>query len=170
MIKEGDNKGVSPIIGTVLIVGITVVIAAFIWVVVNNLVISKTKSSSCFDAFDKVKINEGFSCYNVSSKEALVFIEVKDISLDALLVSIVSEGKSSTFKILNETSQINGVLSYPERNTQISLPKKNSGKTYIVNLTYFGLNNTDIISVAPIINGNQCEISDSLEDVSLCSI
>ncbi|GIU68669.1 MAG: hypothetical protein KatS3mg001_519 [Candidatus Pacearchaeota archaeon] len=168
MIKRDDKRGISPVVGAVLIVALTVFIAAMVWLVVNNLVQSKTKSSSCFETFDKVKINQEFTCYNFASNEARVSIEIKDIQLDAVLVSILSEGNSKSFKILNKSSTIQGVVSYPDRNQQVSLPAKNAGKTYIVNLTLFNLNNPDSISLAPIIGENQCDFSDSLEQIPPC--
>lgn len=164
-----EKRAISGIITAVVMIALVMAASSIVWVVVNNLVRERLdEASSCFGTYDKVTINEEYTCYNSTSQELLFSINVGDIELTELLVSISGEGESQGFK-LNEAGITNGYLSsYPDRNTTVFVPGKNSGKAYIFNTTAAGVSVASSIQVAPVVGGKQCETSDSLQFIDNC--
>ena len=50
------------------------------------------------------------------------------------------------------------------------MPEKNSAITYILNLTAVSFPKPDGIKIAPIANGEQCEVVDTLNEIDNCII
>ena len=168
MIKR--KKGLSEVVSAVLILALVVVMVGIVWAVVNNLVNDRlSESSSCFDTFGKVTINNRYTCYNSTSNEFQFSINVGDISLSEVLVGISASGTSVSFKLDNKGAVIPNLVTYPGRSTNITLPKKNAGLTYILNMGGAGFSGApDSIRIAPIIGNDQCEVSDALEQIDNC--
>lgn len=166
--KLKNREGVSTIIATMILILIVITVAGVVWVSVNNLIDKQVRSSeSCFGNFGKITLDKRYTCYNSSLNEFQFSINVGDINIDSLLVSISSRSGTKSFKILNNT--INNVKTYNEvYGGIIKVPEKNAGLTYVVNITGLGIGSPDSISIAPIINANQCEVSDSLSKIDNC--
>jgi hypothetical protein len=160
------KKGLSGIITMVILIALALAVVAIVWVVINNLVKEQvTSTESCFGIFGKVKINELYTCWENDSDEFQFSIEIGDVEVDELLISVASQGATKSFRMTNEEKTIEGIKNYPSGSTGIILPGKNSGLTYI----YTGLSaRPDSIEIAPVIKGTQCEISDSIHSIENC--
>jgi FlaG/FlaF family flagellin (archaellin) len=168
-----QNKlGLSTIVATLLLVLLTVVLAGIVWGVVAKMTKDNlNKSQSCFEIFNKVKLDERYTCYNVSSpnKELIISLAIKDIDVDEVTIGVSYNGETKSFKILKTLSQVPNVRYY-NGTINVALPSKNSGVAYAYDFgTAFGTTNfPDSIEVAPMINGNQCEISSSIQEIGSC--
>jgi len=166
-----NKKGLSEVVSIVLILALTVALVGIVWGVISNLIEEGvSEGNSCFDIFGKVTLNNDYTCYNSTSNEMLFGINVGDIVLDEVIVAIAANGTSLSFRISNQTSQVANLMNYPDRSTNIVLPAKGGGKTYILSLASAGLSGpASSIRVAPIVANNQCEITDSLEQIDDCA-
>ena len=171
-IFSGNRKGLSDVVTTVLMIALGVAMIAIVWVIVNGLVKSSLSSAgSCVDTFDKVKINSRYTCYNSSSKEFQFSIDIRDISVDEVVVGISAGGSSVSFRLNNGNSQINNLSTYPNHGINVSLPGKNAGLTYLFNMSGAGFSGKpDSIRLAPVMGTNQCEATSSLEEIDDCNL
>ncbi len=163
------KRGLSAIIATVLLIALTLVIVGIIWVVVNNLVQSKIKSTESCGVVSSVELNPLYTCYNQTSgaDELWFSINVGDVDkLQDILVSISGQGTSASFKI-NES--LANLTNYPDRAAATGIPGKNSGLTYIYTLPASFTQAPDSITIAPVINGEQCGVSSSINQFDSCS-
>ena len=165
-----NKRGVSDVVTTVLLIALTLVLVGVVWVVINNLVKSKLDDTgSCFETFDKLKINQRYTCYNSSSKEFQFSIDVGDIDLKEIVIKVSGEGTSASINLNSTLSQVQNLKSYPNRGANTVLPSKNSGLTYLFNMTAAGFSGEpDSMSIAPIIEGNQCDFADNIEEIDDC--
>jgi len=159
------NKGLSGIISTVIMIGLVLAAVTIVWGVVNTMITDQTEgASACFNNFNKVVINTYYTCYNSITDEVEVSIDVADVEVDEVIVSVYSDRSRATFNVPGTYANVknyNGV--YNELLTKIPA---NSGKTYVVsNMT----ESPDIIQLAPVISGKQCEISDKITSVIECA-
>lgn len=161
-----SKRGLSTVITTILLIMLVFVLISIIWTVVNNLVTkSLDKAGSCFANFEKVTLNNKYLCYNSSSGEMMFSINIKEIDVEGVLVSITMSGGSKSYTLINEEQNIFGLGPYPSGSGNVRLPEKNAGLTYIAS----GFSEKpDSIQIAPIINGNQCEVSDSSFEIDVC--
>jgi len=164
------NKAMSEVISGMLMIGLVIVLIATVWVVINNVVGKETKNiESCFGNFDKITINEAYTCYNSSSKETHFSINVGEVTLDELVISISSGGASKTMKLTSTDAGLTYLKTYPDTPGAV-MPENNSGKTYILNMTNASLTGSpDSIQIASVIGGQKCQTSDSLESIEECS-
>ena len=160
------KKGVSGVVVMVLLVALSIVVVAVVWGVVRNVVTTNLEDvESCFTAFDKVTINSMYTCYDFDagaegSGNFRFSINVGDIELEKIIVVISSEGETKNFELgIEENSDLKG---YMGKDTEV--PGKNSGKTYIVP----NMGQPDLIKVAPVVDGKQCDFSDSLSEIDVC--
>lgn len=164
-----NKKGVSTIIVTVILVALVMVIGAVVWTIVNNLIRGQTKGmESCFGVFDKVTINEIYTCYNDNADSVSFSLSLGDIDVEKVIVVISSVGETKSFEITNTEQTIANLANYGSigfGTDLIKLPSKNGGKTYITN--YF-TTSPDSIKIAPVIKGKQCEASDELTQIEDC--
>ncbi|MHA1988097.1 MAG: hypothetical protein ACW98D_15790 [Promethearchaeota archaeon] len=158
-----NHKAVSGVIVAVIMIALVMAATVIVWTVVNNLIKGKLGNvESCFGIFEKITINSRYTCYNDTSKEFQFSINIGDIDVDKVIVSISREGTTNSFEIPSATS---GLVNYPSGSGDVILPGKNSGLTYI----YSVAQSPDLIKIAPIINGKQCEVSDLLLEIDDCS-
>lgn len=172
-----NKKGISGIIVTVILIALTMAVTIIVWTVVNNLVSEKLKEAkSCFGIFEKVIINNKYTCYDYSSYEVQFSINIGEIDVDEVLVSISGEAGSKSFKISNEEKVIDRLRYYfGTYNSPVKLPGKEGGTTYVFNWTGAFSPGSEKkapnqIQIAPVINEKQCEVSDSLSEISNCGI
>jgi len=170
MRKKLNKKGVSPVIATLVLVGIVLVSISIVWVVIRGLITeSVDETEACFGNMDKISINNLYTCYNSSGNEMQFSINIGDINVDNVLVSISGEGKTKSFEIENSAGTITGVVNYPDRSSSIQLPDIDSGLTYIYDMSIGGFTTTpESISLAPTIKGKRCEVADSLYEIERC--
>lgn len=165
-----NKRGISGVITVVILIALVMTIAGIVWVVVNNLVKSELGSAeSCFGIFGDVNLNSRYTCYN-SSQELQFSISIGDIDVDEALIGISGQGTSVSFKLSSQAGLVDNVVTYPDRLANVSLPSKNSGLTYIFDMAGAGFSGgPDSIEIAPIINDNQCGVSDSLAEIDNCA-
>lgn len=169
--KTRNKKGVAPIVATMLLIVLVLVLVATIWVIVNNLVEDKLgESEACFGIFEKVNLNSRYTCYYSDSNKFQFSINIEDVDVDEILVGISAEGTSVNFKINKTGSEIANLVMYSTGDTNIILPSKNAGLTYVFNMTGAGFSEiADSITIAPIIKGTQCSASDSIYKIDRCT-
>jgi hypothetical protein len=161
------KKGMSEVVTTVLMIGLLLGLISIVWVVISNLVNKEIKNTeTCFGNFDKLTLNEAYTCYNATTKEFYFSLSLGDIVLDNIMIMIGGEGSTSSINLNSTSTGLTNVRNYPSNTSGVTAPISNSGKTYI----YSGLNSApDYIRVAPIIGGEKCQESDSLNVISSCS-
>jgi hypothetical protein len=157
----------------VMMIALVLAAIAIGWVVVNNMIKEEVEGSgSCFGIFDKVTISGGYTCYNATSNEVQFSISIGDITVPEILVAISSEGTTNSFK-LSSGAQESYLKNYGDATygEALQFPGKNSGRTYVFNMGDAGLSGIpDLIELAPIIDGKQCEVSDSLSEFDACEL
>jgi len=95
-------------------------------------------------------------------------IGIGDIEVESLLVSISVDGNSKSYTLTNAGSYISGLVNYPDGSSNITLPGKNAGKTYVAD--GFTGDEVDWIKIAPNIDGTQCDVADTITQVDNCNI
>lgn len=168
-VKIQNSKGLSVVIGTILLIALTLVVVTVVWGIVNNIVQEETEGvSACFGNFGKVTLNDRFTCYNSSGNELEFSIDVGEIEVDSISVAISVNGSSANFQI-DKGSTIQNLRMYNGSST-IFLPGENEGFTYIFDLGNAGFNGEpDSLRLAPVISEVQCEVSDTISDFASCS-
>ncbi|MEK6917844.1 MAG: hypothetical protein AABW51_02750 [Nanoarchaeota archaeon] len=171
LLRKMNKLGLSTIVATLLIVLLTVVLTGVVWSIVTKMTKdSLDQSRSCFNIFDKVKLDETYTCYNASTHELVISLEVKDVDVGEATFGVSSSGQTKSFKILNIPSTVPFVKNYTGANTVV-LPTQNSGVAYIYNYTGAGFASTsfpDRVQVAPKINGKQCDTSSTIQNIGSC--
>lgn len=167
--KFYNKKGLSEVVTAILMIALVMSLGVVIWSVSKNLVTEKlSKSSSCFGNFNQVTIGKQYSCVNFTSNETKVSLNVGDVDIEGILVSISGNSGAKSFTIKSGSSftyvkPYNGAYG-----ASLSLPGKNSGLTYVVSNINIGVSDANSVAIAPIISGNQCEASDSLNKMDNC--
>ncbi|MDD5012557.1 MAG: hypothetical protein PHQ66_02860 [Candidatus Nanoarchaeia archaeon] len=163
-----NKRGISTIVITVILISLSMAAVVIVWASVNAVIKNQIGSSeSCFGNYDKVQINKQYTCYNSSSDEIRFSLMVGDIEIDKIVVSVSSESAVKSYEITNTPENISTLTMYPSGDSNIVLPEKNSGLTY--RATGFD-SEADLIKIAPVIGGNQCEVADTLSQIEDCSL
>lgn len=166
------KKGLSTVIATVILILLVVVATTIVWGFVNNTIREKTEEvGTCFDVETSrgVAINDFYTCYDSSNNEVQFSITIADVEVEGLLVSILAGGATKTFTLTNEDQVISDLKPYQGNlNQPVKLPGKNAGLTYVAS-GFSGLQKIDWIKIAPIIDGKQCDTSDSTYEIVDCS-
>lgn len=166
----GNNKGLSAIVATVILILLVIVATTVVWTVVTNLVKDKTEGvTTCFDVSfeDKLSLNNDYTCYDFDNNETQFSLSIGDLQLQKVLVSISYGGTSKTFELTNTPQELEGLVSYPARNTTTALPGANSGLTYIATGIY---SQPDWIKISPYIEDKQCETVDTIYQPVDCAL
>jgi flagellin-like protein len=167
------KRGVSGVVTVVILIALVLAATVMVWAVVQNLVDDELSGAeSCFGNFGEITINNGYTCYNSSSKEFQFGVDIGNIAIKGLLVSISGEGKKKSFKILEAGLDEPYLKPYGTGKSYadiIYFPEENSGETYVVDMNHYGFDPSGI-AIAPIINDEQCEESDSLFQIDDCAL
>lgn len=161
-----NKKGMSEIIVTVIMIGLVLALGVIVWQVVNSLVKGKLQNTqSCFGNFGKINLNSQYTCYNTSAspKEFDFSVSLGDITVDKVIISISSQGTINSYTIPGNYTNVK--MYGGAYNAPLTLPSKNGGVTYV---TKDFATIPDSIKIAPIINGEQCDISDTLSMIEKC--
>ena len=188
-----NNIGMSTVLATVIILAITVAMGALVWGIISNLIGENLEESqSCFGVLDQVKLNNDYTCYNSTSKKVQFSVNVGDIDIDAILVSISFEGSSDSATLTGNYQTLSNIKYYPDEKcvgtatpclsittqqscqTQlgctwggVKMPNKNSGATYF----FEGITSSPTaVSIIPIINDNQCGSADTISRLDDCAV
>jgi hypothetical protein len=168
MIKKNNKKAISGIVAAVIMIALVMAIGGIVWAVVSNLVTEQLEEAgSCFDIFDKVSINNKYTCWNYSSNETLFSINVADAEIDKIVVSITGEGTTKSFELSADEGS-DELKYFPDGeygNPLAYAPGKNEGRTYI---TDFFKSNPDSIVVYPVVGKKQCDVADTLTSIDPC--
>ena len=166
-----DKKALSGIVTTIILVAMAIGLATIVWVVVDNIVKDKIEGAeACLNIFGEVNLNPRYTCYDGTENKLQFSISIGDLDVQKILVAISSDESSTRFELDDTTSPAN-VASYPDGVGDALIPGKNSGLTYIFDLSAAGfIEIPKTIDIAPIINGNTCEVSDSIEAFDSCDL
>ncbi|MCL5730238.1 MAG: type IV pilin [Candidatus Pacearchaeota archaeon] len=165
-----SKRGISAIIGTLLLIVLTIALVAVVWTVVNNMVSQKiTQSSACFGNFNSITLNNQYSCFNSSANKVQFSLNIGDVAVDGVLVSMTGPAGSESVTITNTPTIIPGLTYLGGSSGQdVQLPGKNAGKTYVYDWTGGGAANS--VQIAPIVKGQQCSSSDSISSLDDCNL
>lgn len=170
-----NKKALSTVVATVLIILLTVVATAIVWTFVKGIVNPEKLegTQSCFEVTsgEKVTINDFYTCYNQASNEVQFSINMKDIDVDAVVVSILIGGNSKSFTLTPNDTVIPNLRPYKgSSGSVVKLPGKNEGRTYVAEGFEADVGKVDWIKIAPIVNGKQCDASDQTYQVDYCGL
>jgi FlaG/FlaF family flagellin (archaellin) len=169
MNKKFKKKAMSEVVSSILMIVLVLVLIGVVWGVIRNLMDKElNKTEACFGNFDKISLDDSYTCYNITSTpdEFYFSINVGDINLDKILVSISIQGTTNSIELNSTSRTIANVRNYPTRTTSISAPLRNQGRTYIYATTII----PDSIKISPVINGEKCQESDSITNIGTCSV
>jgi hypothetical protein len=111
-------------------------------------------------------LNNEYTCYDSERNEIQISIDVEDIEIDKLLVSISNVEQSLGFEIY-EGAQYDYVKYLSGNyNEAIALPEQNGGLTYVAQIGW----EPGTMQIAPIINGKTCGVSDTINNIDSCSL
>lgn len=155
----------SGIITAVIMIALVMVAAVIVWGVVRNIIQGRLEGAeSCFGIYEKVTINSRYTCYDSVTDEFQFSMSVGDIDVEKILISISGSGATNSYE-LSDSDNVD-LESYPTAGEEVIMPGKNGGKTYLAS----GFTTKpDLIKIAPFIDGQLCEVSDSLSDIDDCS-
>ncbi|MCK4647832.1 hypothetical protein KAT24_02795 [Candidatus Pacearchaeota archaeon] len=164
-----NHKGLSGVITAIILIALVLAATVIVWGVVNNLIRKQMESSeACFGNYDKVTINGIYTCYDSIDDTFQFSLNIGDIEVDKVIVSVSSEGSTNSYTLTNDAQPIPGLANYSSTGFGtdfIKLPGKNAGRTYIAS----GFTEKpDLIKIAPIIGGQQCEVSDTISNIEVC--
>ncbi len=162
-----NKKGLSEVVTTVIMIALVLLASVLVWTIINNLIQGKIKDSeSCFGNAEKVTLEKKNICYDESliPNKVRFAISMGDVEVDEVLVSISTDAETKSFEIGKSNLTIEN-LTYLDGSSPVKLPNKNGGKTYLYQ--WAGFQPTSI-KIAPVIDGTQCEMSDSSSDIDSC--
>lgn len=182
--KFNNKKALSTVVATVIIILLTVAAIAIVWTFVRNMVNeNKNKVESCFEveSSEKVILNPLYTCYinqtvdggDAAFEEVQFSINIADVTLESLVVAIEFGGESRSIKLNNTPTSYANIKPYGTGTNwgeAVVLPGENSGKTYVVNFEGTSATKVDLIRIAPVINGEQCGVTDKISDVVNCNL
>jgi flagellin-like protein len=168
--KSNSKRGLSGVVATVILIAMTIVAVSILWVFIQGMFTEQLDSAkSCFDIFEKIKINSEYSCYDSSNNELRVLIELTNIKPDKLIISVSDDTGSKSFIIEDGITSENIKRFAGNYNEEINLPAEHSGINYVFKLDSVGITkNPRSVRIAPVIGGETCEIIDSNFNIVNC--
>jgi flagellin-like protein len=170
MVFYKNNKGLSGIVATVILILLVIVATTVVWTMVRGFIDKKTQGvQSCFDVSfsDKVSLNQDYTCFDFEKNETQFSINIGDIEVEKLIVSISYAGTSKSYILTKEVQTFDDLISYPSRESEIVIPNKNSGLTYIVT----GVTaQPEWVKISPYIGDKQCDVTDTIYELEDCSL
>ena len=161
-----NKLGMSTVVATVLIIALTVVTGAIVWSVVSNLVNKQlNEGEACFGVLDQVQLNNDFTCYNATSHRMQFSINVGDINITGILVSVSFAGTSKSVTLTRDSQTLSDVKNYPGGSDGVKMPGRNAGLTYF----FEGIDSYPAsVSIVPIVKKEQCGSSDTIHQIDDC--
>ncbi|MEK6913927.1 MAG: hypothetical protein AABW47_04645 [Nanoarchaeota archaeon] len=173
-IKKISKRGLSAIVITVILIAVSIAAIGLVWSFASNMINKQVKNSeACFGNFDKVVLNKQYTCYNEwGSEEPYTYtlqfsLGIGDVSVDKVIVGVSSPAEIKSYPITNTAGTVPGL-----EGNDLNLPDKNAGKTYTTADTtdHIFTSKIDSIQIIPVINGVQCSVSDSVEQIADCAM
>lgn len=159
------KKGVSQVVGAAVLIAITVAAVAVIWGVINTFVLDRLETAeSCNGILDKISLNNDYTCYNSTSNQTMVSISVKEIDITSLLLALTYHSNNELFELTNESKEIPRVSYYGSTLTEVSMPPKEGGRTYLIDTP----TRPRGVQISPKIKTTQCDIVDQIEIIPTC--
>lgn len=162
MVKK--KKAQSEIVGTVLLILITIVVGGLIAAFVVPFVRDKLpeQNQNCLDVVGKVRISSGYTCYNTTFKNQSVQIHIDDIRSSIKGFKVELGGPSSKAVNILEDDHA-GVYMYA--GASFSIPNNTEERTYLIPST----TTPTYISVHAVLkNGKLCDASDTINEIENC--
>lgn len=167
-----NKKALSAVIATLLLILLVVVAMTIVWTFVSKLVKDKTKGAeSCFDVStsEKVTINDYYTCYDSENGEVQFSINLGDVEINGLVVSISTGDSSKIFILTNDEEIITDLRPYTGSiGDPVKLPEANGGLTYTAS-GFSGAERIEWIKIAPIVEDKQCDATDTTYEIDDCS-
>lgn len=173
--SKKNKRGLSEVISTLLIIILTIVALAGIWIFVQNFVVDTLGTAKkCSGITEKIAFGEG-TCYfyqeNPEKKELHIQLNRKDLKMDGVLIAVTSlSGESKSFKIMEDQStkytyvkELTGSYNIP-----LELVKEDEGKTYVFNLKDGSFGEPKTIELVPIIEKEYCSSVDLWNNIPKC--
>jgi FlaG/FlaF family flagellin (archaellin) len=183
------KKGLSNVVSTMILIALAVatvgIVASYVISFVNK---NLEDSGDCFEALDKIQINNEYTCLwdnslydpRVRFTAVAVEIEISDLEVDKLLISLSGEGESKTLELINGTLETGDIVIkdggfFLGNPSPIIIPT-NGARTYVImqeNYPASGKNGeyyvegVKAVKVAPVINGEQCSFI--TKNIETCS-
>ena len=161
------KSGVSTVVATIILIALVMAITAIVWSVIQRMVEGELGGAkACFGNYEKVTINNQYTCYEKDDDELFISISVKDIEIDKIIVGVNSAMNSKVFEIPGKDVNVKTYESAYGYNEQLSAINENEGKTFVMK----GVTEApDKIEIIPVIDGTQCEVSDSVFEIDSCT-
>lgn len=163
-----NKRGVSGVIGVVILIALVMAAAILVWVVVRNMIEGKLEGTSCVDAYDQITLNPKYTCFDNTNTRVVFSINRKDMDIGSILIVVASGGTTKTFELTSTDTDVTGIEDYPTADAAEKMPGKNEGATYRCTVAPC-TTSPDSVEIAPVIDNKQCESSDSITDIPLCS-
>ncbi len=166
-----NKKAVSGVVAMILMIALVISISAIVFTLTKKTVEEKIKKSEACgpDIIGKLSINSEYVCYDYASDEIVFSINRENIKLDKIIIAIETETKLTQIELKEIEENLDNLYPYNKGRTlkgnKVMLPAKNAGRTYIA--TGFGEEVLGI-KIIPVINGEQCEVADSLYEIIDC--
>jgi hypothetical protein len=166
-----NNRGLSTIVTTIILIALSMAAVVLVWAFVNSMIKKQISSSeSCFGNYNKIKLNAQYICYDriSSTNYSLRFsLSVGDVKVDKVIISVSSASAIKSYEINNVAQNVSGLSMYPSGVSEVNLPGINQGLSYKATEFTSGI---DGIQIAPVIGGNQCDVSDSITQIENCAL
>ncbi|MBD3247606.1 hypothetical protein GF378_03230 [Candidatus Pacearchaeota archaeon] len=159
-----NKKAISGIVAAVIMIALVMVLGVVVWNVISNLVSEELESAgTCFEVFDKVNLNNKYTCWNSSANEILFSVKVGDVDITKIVVSVSAAGQTKSYTLSDEEND--NLVYFPSGDSGVVKPGKNEGLTYITDEF-----NTapDSISIYPVVGDQQCDVSDTISNIGSC--
>lgn len=165
-----NKRGLSSIIGTIIMIALVFVVGIIVWAGVNGLIDGKLDGAgSCVDIMEKISLNPEYTCR--TSAVVLFSINKESAAIDSIVVKISGGGTTKSI-ILNSTDYDVGALNltdYPLNDGAEKMPENNTGYTY--NYSGFATVPSSVsVEIAPVIGSRQCDAVDKIQQIPDCSI
>ena len=155
-----NNKGVSAVIATVLIILITVAATAILWRFVMPMM-NVGSEAKCLDTMDQLSvIVEGHTCKNTNNISVQINRGPKSFSLSDIQILVIdSEGNAKSFNVLNNVTTLS-----PKSVSKNDLPGANEGRTYVISTSGISPASVKVASMINDANNNKvsCEASEAM--------
>ena len=175
-----NKKSQSQVIATILLVLIVMGAVAIIIQIVIPFIYDQLEGGECLDLIGKfeIKNNPQYTCYDETDNPATdeterkLYVQIHTGEIETNLSEgfqwiIEIEGNSESYKITEENPD---GLYMSDESSDLILPKKNTEKTYYIDLNEKGITGRpEAMSIYPILNDLKCdEVYDRIETVVSC--
>ena len=158
--KNKNRKAVSQVVGTVMLIAITIMAVAIIASIIIPLVRDSLEGgASCFELRDhlEVRSSKRYSCYNGSADETRVMIKrnFNNVSIEGIVVGLEDGGRMDSFEINGKANSNVKMLNSSGGEENARLLGPGEAKTYI-----FEGYSSKAVSVAVKTSGRTCDEQD----------